>query len=160
MSAGWWWCKCLRRTKYKKIIQFLSLELTCAALVGEQVFTPLIKGGKFKERQADRGFATRWGSLFFWGGKGAGVFAKKMSLRGLRISEKKSSASWHTYIRTYLSTLSTKDFAKINKLTMVMPFAGSYGMTMLFLAPPRCNLFAMDFSRALSKDLIELCKSA
>jgi hypothetical protein len=35
-----------------------------------------------------------------------------------------------------------------------MPFAGSYGMTMLFLAPPRCNLFAMDFSRALLKDLL------
>jgi hypothetical protein len=46
-----------------------------------------------KQIQADRGFATRWGSLFFWGGKGAGVFAKKVSLRGLRISEKKSSAS-------------------------------------------------------------------
>jgi hypothetical protein len=68
-------------------------------------------------------------------------------------------ADINTYIRTYLSTLSTKDFAKINKLTMVMPFAGSYGMTMLFLAPPRCNLFAMDCLRGLSKDFIELCKS-
>jgi hypothetical protein len=42
----------------------------------------------------------------------------------------------NTFICTYLSTLSTKDFAKINKLTMVVPFAGSYGMTILFLAPP------------------------
>jgi hypothetical protein len=33
----------------KKIIQFLSVELTCAALVGDQVFTLLIKGGKDKE---------------------------------------------------------------------------------------------------------------
>jgi hypothetical protein len=41
-----------------------------------------------------------------------------------------------TYIRTYLSSVSTKDFAKINKITMVTPFAGSYGMTMIFLAPP------------------------
>jgi hypothetical protein len=32
-------------------------------------------------------------------------------------------------------------------------------MTMLFLAPPRCNLFAMDCLRGLSKDFIELCKS-
>jgi hypothetical protein len=101
---------------------------------------------------------------FVWGGRGR--FGKKgvISLRGLRISEKKEilrKLTVCTYIRTYLSTLSTKDFAKINKIPMVTPFAGSYCMTMIFLAPPpRCNLFAMDCLRALSKDFIELCKLA
>jgi hypothetical protein len=33
----------------EKIIQFLSVEHTCAALEGDQVYTPSIKGGKAKE---------------------------------------------------------------------------------------------------------------
>ena len=86
--------------------------------------------------QADSGFAS--GAVFFGGGRGR--FVKKgVTLRGLRISEKKEilrKLTVCTYIRTYLSTLSTKDFAKINKITMVMPFAGSYCMTMIFLPPP------------------------
>ena len=73
--------------------------------------------------QADRGFAS---GAFFWGG-GRGRFGKKgVTLRGLRISEKKEilhKLTVHTYIRNYyISTLSTKDFAKINKITMVTPF--------------------------------------
>jgi hypothetical protein len=94
------------------------------------------------------------------GGEGGGRFCKKgVAPRATDFREKILRKLTYIYIRTYLSTLSTKDFAKINKLTMVMPFAGSYGMTMLFLAPPRCNLFAMDCLRGLSKDFIELCKS-
>jgi hypothetical protein len=111
--------------------------------------------------QADRGFASR--AVFYRGGRGR--FGKKgVTLHGLRISENKEilrKLTVCTYIRNYLSTLSTKDFANINKITMVTPFAGSYCMTLIFFAPPpRCNLFAMDCLRALSKDFIELCKLA
>jgi hypothetical protein len=83
--------------------------------------------------------ASPLGQFLFFGGEG-GVWAKKVvTLRGLRISEKKEilrKLTVHTFVLIYLSTLSTKDFAKINKITMVTPFAGSYCMTMIFLPPP------------------------
>jgi hypothetical protein len=76
---------------------------------------------------------------FFLGGEGAFWQKRCVTLCGLRISEKKEilrKLTVHTFVLIYLSTLSTKDFAKINKITMVTPFAGSYCMTMIFLPPP------------------------
>ena len=99
---------------------------------------------------------------FFRGGKGAFWQKRCNAPRATDFREKiNPPQADSTYIRTYLSSVSTKDFAKINKITMVTPFAGSYGMTMIFLAPPpRCNLFAMDCLRTMSKDFIKLCKLA
>ncbi len=38
-----------RKIRQEDYDQFLSVERTCAALEGDQVFTPSIKGGKAKE---------------------------------------------------------------------------------------------------------------
>ena len=87
---------------------------------------------KFVFVQADRGFAA--GAVFFLGG-GKGAFWQKRcnAPRATDFREKRNPPQAdNTYISTYLSTLSTKDFAKINKITMEMPFVGSYGMDGLF----------------------------
>ena len=79
------------------------------------------------------------GQFFFGGGRGR--FGKKgVMLHGLRISEKKEilrKLTVHTFILIYLLyQQKTLRFAKINKITMVTPFAGSYCITMIFLPPP------------------------
>jgi hypothetical protein len=43
---------------------------------------------------------------------------------------------------------------------MVMPLAGSHDMAMLYLATPSLQPLRDDWSSALLKDFIELCKSA
>jgi hypothetical protein len=77
--------------------------------------------------------ASPLGQFVFGGGKGAFWQKRCNAPRATDFREKRNPPQAdNTYISTYLSTLSTKDFAKINKITMEMPFVGSYGMDGLF----------------------------
>ena len=70
------------------------------------------------------------GAIFFFGEWGVLEKANVKLRAGYKFPRKKRilrKLTVHTIIvLIYLSTLSTKDFAKINKITMVTPFAGSY----------------------------------